>query len=135
MPPASDVSAARGGVVLQNSVTVSGPIPPEYFRQLDEIDPGAGARMLKTIDDQAHHRMTLEATVVKGGERARMLGLACGLCVAVSLVVGGVVCVVTGHDSAGATIAASAAAALTGVFVYGKASQSHERIEKARLVQ
>ena len=128
------VPASRGGMLVQKSVTFTGPIPAEYYRQLDEIDPGAGARMLKTIDDQAHHRMALEAMVVKSGERARFAGMACGLIIALALVGGGVWCALAGHDSAGAAIATSAAAAIAGVFVYGKASQTRERLEKAKLV-
>ena len=133
---AKQVSARDGRdlVVERRTVTVSGPVPAEYFREIDQVSPGAGTRMLDTADEQSHARMRNDRDMVVNGNRAQIYGITCGLAVALSMVIGGIYCVLQGHDTAGASIAGAAAACLTGVFVYGKASESRERIEKAKLL-
>lgn len=89
---------------------------------------------MQLTEDQTRHRIRMEEAVVRGGERARLLGLACGLTVAMTLAIGGIWLAANGQPWAGAMIAGSAAAGLTGVFIYGRKSQAEERIEKAKLI-
>lgn len=61
-------------------------------------------------------------------------GIAAGLVVALTCVVGGLIAICAGHDTAGAAVATTTVASLTGIFIYGSISRKHERQEKAKIM-
>lgn len=120
--------------VITQTISYSGPIPVEYFQGLEQVVPGSAERFIKLTEDQTRHRIAMEELVVRGGELARTRGIFCGFLIAMTLAGGGIWLAANGQPWAGATIAASAAAGLTGVFVYGRKSQAEERLEKSKVM-
>lgn len=74
--------------------------------------------------------MELEKLVVDGDGRRAWAGLIIGGMLAMTCIVGGIVLVAGGHDTAGATISTASVAALAGVFVYGTVSRRSERASR-----
>jgi uncharacterized membrane protein len=117
------------------SVTHSGPVPaPWVLKQYNDLVPGSAARILAQAEQQTTHRIALETKVTSSSILRSYLGLTAGFVVAMTAIIGGIALVAGGHDVAGTTIAGLATSGLVGVFVYGKASQSKERKQRAELM-
>lgn len=131
------VSVSKPGKIISTSysqVSYSGPIPPPaLLAGYDDIDPGRAAKILQLAEDQSRHRMKLEVKVVDSDISRSWAGLACGMVMGLSLLAGGIVVILNGHDTAGTAIVTSTLAGVVGAFVYGKMSQSAERERKAQL--
>ncbi|MBI2919400.1 MAG: DUF2335 domain-containing protein [Chloroflexi bacterium] len=109
-----------------------GPIPPPaMLQQYNDVIPDAANRILRMAEQQVEHRQFLEKTVVVGDSKRADRGLWAGLFVTLSLVVGAVFLVYTGHDWAGVAIAGLDIVGLASVFVYGTLSRRSERMRKA----
>jgi uncharacterized membrane protein len=83
---------------------------------------------------QTNHRITIEAQVIRSDMSRSWWGLACGFVLCLICIVGGVVCVLQGHDWAGAGIATGAVVGLATAFIYGTAMRKAERTEKTKIL-
>lgn len=113
----------------------SGPTPPpEVLQGYEQLVPGSAARLLQQAERQTDHRINLERMVTTSDVRRSWAGLICGFVLCSSCIGGGILCVLQGHDVAGAGIATAAVVGLAGAFIYGTASRKSERQQKTALM-
>lgn len=94
-----------------------GPIPhPDILRGFEEIVPGAADRIIAMAEQQMAHRIDLEKSIVAHAHTRSYCGLAAGVVVTLTAIVGGC-CVAPTQPWAGAVIATSGLAGLASVFV------------------
>jgi uncharacterized membrane protein len=124
--------------MVQQSVTAmsyQGPIAhPDILQGYEDIVPGSAAQIIDLFDAQSRHRMDLESRTLARDNTRSWAGLFLGFVVAITVIVGGVVAVLYGHDTAGAALVTTSLASLVSVFVYGSRGQRLERIEKTKLM-
>ncbi|MGA9049140.1 MAG: DUF2335 domain-containing protein [Dehalococcoidia bacterium] len=110
-----------------------GPLPPpELLAKYNNAFPGGAERVFKLIESQSNHRIEIETIAIKSGASDSNKGLNYGLTVAI---VGLLVTAFLGYvnqGTAAAIVGAIDLAALVSVFIYGKARQSVERVQKAK---
>jgi uncharacterized membrane protein len=124
------VSAAS---VTHMASSFTGPVPPpELLFGYERALPGSADRILSMAESQAAHRHALEMCVATGGTRDSLLGIICGAVIAVGSIAAGTLCVLSGHDAAGATVATASLASIVGVFIYGTRARSKEREVKSK---
>lgn len=111
-----------------------GPIPPpNLLSQYNEIVTDGAERIIAMAEEQQHHRIFLERTVVVGDSRRSWCGLILGF-VAVLVVAGtGLTIAILRHPAAGSWLIGTTIASLAGVFVYSQHSRRSERSQKAKL--
>lgn len=115
--------------------TFRGPLPPpELLRQYNEIVPGSAKQILEGAAAQATHRQSLERTTVEGAAKRADRGLNLGFVSFVLLLAAALVCVLTGHDTAGIAFIGIDVAGLVGSFVFGSVRQQRERTQKFEMV-
>lgn len=135
LPPQGEESRRLLEISGQLATSFSGPLPPpQTLREYDQIVPGLAARIVAQAERQTEHRISLEAKVVGSDISKSWAGLACGFFLCLICTIGGIACVWSGHDWAGATIATGAVVGLAATFIYGTAARKMERTEKAKLM-
>ena len=98
----------------------SGPLPsPVTLDQYNNVHPGAAERIIAMAEKEQAHRHQIESRIIKTESWCQSGGLVCGLIIGLAAIVGGVVCVVTGHDYAGVFLGASGLTGLVSVFIVG----------------
>ncbi len=108
--------------------TYSGPLPPaEAFERYERVCPGAADRIIAMAEQQASHRQELERRREATISRNSQLGIVSALLLAVFVLVGGVICVILGHDWAGGVIVSLDLVSLCAVFVYGTNMRDKEQ--------
>lgn len=113
----------------------SGPLPPPVvLREYNDIIPGLADRIVAQAEQQTEHRIRLEAKVINADILKSWAGLVCGLVVSLTCIGSGVICILHGHDWAGATIATGAVVGLVSTFIYGTTARKAERTEKAKMM-
>jgi len=129
---------ARKLVQITGQVTASsfsGPLPPPVvLREYNLVVPGSADRIVAQAERQTEHRITLETQVVRSDISRSWWGLACGFVLCLICIVGGILCVLQGHDLAGSAIATGAVVGLATAFIYGTAMRKAERTEKAKIL-
>ncbi|MCB1310260.1 MAG: DUF2335 domain-containing protein [Leptospiraceae bacterium] len=106
----------------------SGPLPaPDDLLKYDQIVPGAAERLIQMAERQMEHRHKLELIVVSGGSKRAWVGLFFAFLLGLSGILGGIYLISEGKDISGLATVISSAAALIGVFIYGKRSESKQR--------
>lgn len=115
------------------AASFQGPLPPpEVMERYEQIVPGAGSRIINQFEQQGTHRREMESYALRESTSRAHWGLVAGFVVAMTTIIGGVVIIVTGHSAEGLAALVLGLVSLVGVFVYGRYSQSRERIEKAK---
>lgn len=113
---------------VHTEVTASafiGPLPPaEAFEKYEAVCPGAANRIIFMAERQAEHRQELEKAIVTASNRNSRMGIISALLLAILVLIGGVICILFGHDWAGAVIVGIDIVGLCGVFVYGTKMRS-----------
>jgi uncharacterized membrane protein len=131
-------AAAVIPILTATSTTVSqysGPIPsPEALARYNEIVPGAAAQLIEWANRQATHRQSLEDFAVRHEAKRSWWGLAAGFAIAISAVAGGVLCILNGHDVAGASLVGTSLVGIVTTFVVGTVSRGLERRDRARML-
>jgi|GEM_PF-886035 len=113
----------------------SGPLPPPaILKAYDKVQPGLADRIVSLTEQQAQHRMQLEAFVIQGDVKRANLGLLIGALMGAACLTCGTFLVINGHDWAGAGVIGTSAATLVGTFVYGSNNRKDERIEKQKML-
>ena len=113
------------------SAQYTGVLPPaEQIRAYEDVLPGSFDRILAMAERQQEHRQSLERiTVDEAASRSRW-GLRLGFVIAIVVIGVGAGAIFTGEALAGFALIIAQAAALAGVFVYGRVEQRKERVEK-----
>ncbi len=102
----------------------AGPLPsPEAFARYEQVCAGAADRIISMAEKQAAHRQALEKLHEETVARNSKMGILCALLIAMSVLVGGVACIITDHDLAGGLIVGIDIVGLCAVFIYGTKTQ------------
>jgi uncharacterized membrane protein len=119
------------GVVVHQSQTFSGPLPPpEVLRKFDEVVPGAAERIIKMAEEQSAHRKDLERKVIDSDVSRSKWGQLLGFVIAIAGLVAATLISIYGNAIAGGVLGVGTLASLVGVFMYGATTRSKERVEK-----
>jgi uncharacterized membrane protein len=111
----------------------SGPLPPpNILAQYDQIVPGAGERIISMAENQASHRQDIEKKVIESDIKHAGRGLHYGLIIGLVSVIGGVICIMYGHEVGGSIVGGTGLTGLVGVFVYGSRQRRKEREARFR---
>lgn len=117
------------------AASFSGPLPPpEILAGYDKVLPGAADRIIKMAEKQAQHRQGLESSTVKSDSKRAYLGVVSAFVLSFTAILGGIIAVCLGHDTAGAAISTTGVALLAGTFIYGTIARRGERVEKAKIM-
>jgi MFS family permease len=100
------------------------------LRAYGEVIENGAERVFRLAEDQRKHRAWMERIVVVGGVVMQVLGLIVGAFLCTALAYGGWVLAREGHGLFGIAAIILALGTPTGVFVYGRRSQSEERLRK-----
>jgi len=112
-----------------------GPLPPpQILHQYNEIVPGLASRIAAQAERQTEHRISLESKVIRSDISRSWAGLICGFVLCLICIIGGVVCVLQGHDWAGTVISTGAVVGLATAFIYGTNLRKAERLEKSKIL-
>ena len=131
-PPPSPTTPRLVGMIEQS---YSGPIPSAVeLARYNQVLPNAAERILKMAEEQSAHRRSLEGSVVKSNIRRSYIGTIVATVVLPLCVIGGLILVFTGHDTAGATIVVTALGSFAGVYVWGVATQRKERETRSKIL-
>lgn len=120
----------------ESTVSFSGPLPPpEILHSYNVVVPGAAERIVAMADRQSVHRQDLEKIVVKGNSRQQAFGTVTAFLLSLMVVAAGTFLIYNDKDVTGFWLIVADLAALAGVFVYGRRSQSKERLEKLAAIK
>lgn len=116
---------AREQVVRQVLLAVreeyGGPLPhPRHFEQFEAICPGAADRILQMAEKEQQAQIDLATMQLNGEIADRTRGMHYGFWSLIALVVGAVVCGVTGHDILAGVFLGAAALGTVARFVLGR---------------
>jgi len=120
-------------VSLQRTIRHSyrGPLPrPEDLEKYSKVIPNGADRIMIMAEKQQDHRMALESKVIGEQQFQSKLGQWFGFIIGLVVVIGGVGCVVSGHEIAGLIFSGTGLTGLVSVFVIGKKSQVKTPKEK-----
>ena len=111
----------------------SGPLPhPRILNGYEEIIPGAAERILQMAENQASHRQKIENKVIDSNIKNSQSGIILAFILGMTGIIGGIISVILGFNTAGVLITGGSLAAIVGTFIYGTRSEKAERIEKSK---
>jgi len=117
----------KNGVVVQ-AQHFSGPLPhPAILEQYEKIVPGAAERILQKFESQSEHRQKLESSVVWVDNFKSIAGLFLGFIIAMTTIVGGIVCALKGKPLLGGTLSFAGLAILVAAFITNKITESKNK--------
>ena len=100
----------RGMAVSRTQLVYRGPLPPAaQLKGYEDVLPGAANRIITMAEKQ----------VVAARTRDSLLGIIGAVILSVLILVGGVICILANHDTAGGFIITSVLVALCTVFIKG----------------
>ena len=107
-----------GEVIHQRVSFRQAPYPtPEELREYEEIHPGFTDRILTLTEHETDHRIQQERFQDRSTFALAKRGQTCAFVVVMTLVLGGIAAIVTGHSIVGLAGLVLAAATLAGAFV------------------
>lgn len=110
----------------------SGPLPsPETLLQYNDAVPNGADRIMTIFEEQARHRMALEAKVVGRQTFQSQLGQWFALAIGVTTIGCGTYCIMADHDAAGLGLASSGLITLAVAFLKGRKSQKEDLENKS----
>jgi uncharacterized membrane protein len=99
-------------------VVAAGELPAaETISTYEEVLPGAADRILRMLEQQAEHRMSMERTLVEGAARTERLGQLMGLVIVLVVFFVGAALIVNGHEIPGTLLAIADLGALVAVYL------------------
>ena len=122
----------------------SGPLPPpDALEAYNRFMPGAGEAIVKNFlanDEfmrtetgaQSQHRRGIETVFVHGNERRYNVGQFLAAAITAGAIIGGILLVLNGHDTAGAAIATAALGGSVWVYVAGRDVTKNQHDRKHR---
>lgn len=100
------------------------------LEKYNQVFPGCAERIVAMAERQAVHRHTLETAHLTGSLKSERIGQVFGFVLGMVAIVGGIWLIANGKDAQGLTAIITAVGGLTGVFIYGRYSQTKEREKK-----
>jgi uncharacterized membrane protein len=136
-PPQAKTQPPRPPIrTVAKAETFAGPLPPPVvLEKYNQIVPGAADRIIAMAENQSQHRRELESTVIGSEIANSRLGLHYGLIIGLTAIIGGVICIMAGHETGGSIIGGAGLSGLVGVFVYGSRQRRKEREKRFDLVK
>ena len=133
-PPQTPVPQQQQGQTFLTELRASsGPLPPpEVLAGYDRIVPGAAERIISMAENQARHRQQIEKIAIESDSKDARLGLYFGLTIGLVAVIGGVTCIMSGHEVGGTIVGGTGLTGLVGVFVYGSTQRRKEREQRLK---
>lgn len=123
-------------LVMQSSMSFSGPIPPpEILEKYEQILPGSAGRLITMAENQSRHRQHLEKTVVEGEVKRAWWGLWTGYTLGLAGIGGSVALGLYGQQVAASVLCGTTLVSLVSVFVIGAVGRRKERQEKLESVK
>ena len=99
-------------------VVAAGELPAaDTISTYEEVLPGAADRILRMLETQAEHRMSMERTLVEGAARTERLGQLMGLVIVLVVFLVGAVLIVSGHQIPGTLLAIADLGVLVAVYL------------------
>jgi uncharacterized membrane protein len=109
-----------------------GPLPHwEDLEKYDQIIPNGADRIMTMAEKQQDHRMSLETIAITEQLTQSKRGQTFGLLIGLTAIVGGVACILLGHEWSGAFLGGGGLTGLVSVFVIGKKKQAKNLDDKA----
>lgn len=106
--------------VSQAQFVYRGPLPPAaQLKGYEDVLPGAADRIITMAETQSTHRQQIEKAVIAARTRDSLLGILGAIILAVSILIGSVVCILANHDAAGGVMITGVLVALCTVFIKG----------------
>jgi len=135
LPAEHKGSSTKNIQLAQRASFFQGPLPPpETLEKYNLIVPGAAERILAMAEAQARHRQQLELKVVDSDIRNARTGLHYGLVIGLVSIIGGVLCIWSGHEIGGSILGGVGLSGLVGVFVYGSRQKAKEREKRLEMM-
>lgn len=105
----------------------SGPIAhPRHLREYEAINPGAADRIIAMAEKQQAHQIAMDNKVVDNEYNDRRIGMWLGASTFALLIIGAVVCAITGHAAVALALVSAAAIGGVGLFVNGRKNGQNE---------
>ena len=118
--------------IIERKITAhQGPLP--HWQDLEKyahIIPNGADRIMSMAEKQQAHRMTLETKAIVEQLLQSKLGQIFGLLIGLTAIVGGVFCILQGHEWSGAFLGGGGLTGLVSVFVLGRKKQSKSLEDK-----
>ena len=109
----------------------SGPLPvPEDIAEYNRNIPNGGDRIMALAERQQAHRIEIESLAVREQLKQSGRGQTFALALGATGLLGGIVCILAGHDWAGVSIVTGALVEMTTTFIWGKQQQKQDLEQK-----
>lgn len=109
----------------EHLVVAAGELPAaETVSTYEEVLPGAADRILRMLEQQAEHRMSMERTLVEGAARTERLGQVMGLVIVLVVFFVGAALIVNSHEIPGTLLAIADLAVLVAVYLGRQRAES-----------
>ena len=109
----------------------SGPLPdPEEIAKYNQEIPNGAERIMAMAEKQQDHRIDIEKIAITEQLTQSRRGQTFGLIIGLTAIIGGVICIMFGHEWSGGFIGGGGITGLVSVFVIGKRRQSRNLEEK-----
>ncbi len=123
------------GLIQSFEVEYRGPLPPPgMLEQYNRLIPNGAERIMKQFEEQSSHRRDLERRVIRSDIVARYLGMGAAFIIGLAVLWVARELALAGQPLAAIVSIATAFLTFAGAFVWGRMSQSRERVEKAKRV-
>lgn len=118
--------------IIERKITAHhGPLPQwEDLERYGQIIPNGADRIMSMAERQQQHRMSLETKAIGEQLSQSKLGQVFGLIIGLTAIVGGVLCIMQGHEWSGAFLGGGGLTGLVSVFVLGRKKQSKSLEDK-----
>ncbi len=119
--------------IIERKITAhQGPLPQwEDLEKYGQIIPNGADRIMTMAEKQQDHRMSLETTAITEQLTQSKRGQIFGLLIGLTAILGGVACILLGHEWSGAFLGGGGLTGLVSVFVIGKKKQAKSLEDKA----
>jgi uncharacterized membrane protein len=113
------------------TASFSGPLPPpEMLKRYDDVLSGGAERIVRMVEKQSDHRMSLETRVVSADIKRANWGLVTAFIVALAGLGVTVFLAAIGEAVVGGAVGAADFGSVVGVFIYGTSSRRGEREQR-----
>ncbi|NBU99283.1 MAG: DUF2335 domain-containing protein [Spirochaetia bacterium] len=111
--------------------TYAGPLPPpNILKDYNDVVPGSAERILKMAEIQSLHRQNIELIVVQSNTRNELVGMIFGFIISILTIMSSCYLIYLDKWVSGIAGVIGTLVALVAVFIYGKHSQSKEKLLK-----
>ena len=119
--------------IIERKITAhQGPLPQwEDLEKYGQIIPNGADRIMTMAEKQQEHRMALETKAIGEQLSQSKRGQNFGLLIGLTAILGGVSCILLGHEWSGAFLGGGGLTGLVSVFVIGKSKQSKSLQDKS----